>query len=95
MPRPRNSEVDAYAFIKDYLAIQGWIVKNPNRIQTGQVYTQNECLDHPEIKRQLGLERPENVVKATETELYVIEAKRERESRFSKRFPKLKIMLKK
>jgi hypothetical protein len=33
MPRERNSEVDAYAFIKEYLGLQGWIVKNPNRVQ--------------------------------------------------------------
>jgi type I restriction enzyme M protein len=51
MPRERNSEVDAYAFIKEYLGLQGWIVKNPNRVQNGQVYTQTECLDHAEIKR--------------------------------------------
>ncbi len=79
MPRARNSEVDAYAYIKEYLAIQGWIVKNPNRVLNGQVYTQTECLDHTEIKRQLGQERPENIVKISETEFYIIEAKRNKE----------------
>lgn len=77
--KTRNSEVDAYAFIKEYLRIQGWDIKNPNRNLTGQVYTQNECLDHPEIKKQLGLTRPENIAKISESEYYVIEAKRERE----------------
>jgi len=79
MPKHRNSEVDAYTFIKEYLGIQGWVVKNPNRVPNGQVYTQTECLDHPEIKRFLGQDRPENVVKISETDFYVIEAKRNKE----------------
>jgi type I restriction enzyme M protein len=79
MPRQRNSEVDAYAFIKEHLALQGWIVKNPNRIPTGQVWTQTECLDVAEIKRFLGQTHPENIVKVFESELYVIEAKREKD----------------
>jgi len=76
MGRIRTTEVDAYTFIKEYLGIQGWVVKNPNRAPNGQVYTQNECLDHPEIKRFLGQAHPENIVKVSETEFYVIEAKR-------------------
>lgn len=76
MPRPRDSEVDAYAFIKEYLGIQGWNTKNPNRVPSGQVYTQTECLDNAEIKRHLNRAHPENIVRITETELYVIEAKR-------------------
>jgi hypothetical protein len=79
MPRPRDSEVDAYAFIKEYLGIQGWVVKNPNRISNGQVYTQTECLDHPEIKRQLVQLHPENIVKLTDSDFYIIEAKRTKE----------------
>ena len=79
MSRARDSEVDAYAFIKEYLAIGGWIVKNPNRILSGQVYTQTECLDHSEIKRFLGQTHPENIVKISETEFYVIEAKKRKE----------------
>lgn len=79
MPRARNSEVDAYAFIKEHLAIHGWVVKNPNRTMNGQVYTQNECLDNPEIARCLVRDRPENIVKLSETEYYVIEAKRNKE----------------
>ncbi len=42
----------------------------------GQVYTQAECLSHPEIGKYLGKEKPENVVKVTETAFWVIEAKR-------------------
>lgn len=77
--RPRNSEVDAYAFIKEYLGNHGWVVKNPNRVPDGQVYTQTECLDNIEIQKCLGLSRPENIVKITESEYYVIEAKRNKE----------------
>ena len=40
------------------------------------MWTQNECLGHPEIKRLLGLGRPENIIKVSETVLWVIEAKR-------------------
>ena len=79
MTRARNSEVDAYAFIKEYLAIQGWNIKNPNRVHNGQVYTQVECLDHPEIHKIWGQEHPENVVKLSESEFYIIESKRTKE----------------
>lgn len=79
MPRARDSEIDAYSFIKKYLAIQGWVVKNPNRIVSGQVYTQTECLDNEEIQRGLGETRPENIVKISEKIFYVIEAKRHKE----------------
>jgi len=45
-------------------------------VQTGQVWTQNECLSNPELKRLLVLDRPENIVKITEKLLWTIEAKR-------------------
>lgn len=70
------TEVDAYIFIKRSLAALGWDTRNPDRNPLGQVYTQNECLTHVEIRRLLGLERPENIVKVTGTILWVIEAKR-------------------
>ena len=75
--RGQSTEVDAYAFIKVNLREQGWDIRNPARNPQGQVYTQNECLSHPEIRQLLGLERPENIVKISETILWVIEAKRE------------------
>lgn len=75
--KPKNSEVDAYVFIKEQLKIADWDVRNPARHPTGQVYTQSECLSDPEIKRYLGLQKPENIVKITETVYWVIEAKRE------------------
>jgi len=76
MSKPRDTEVDAYIFIKDNLKDLGWDIRNPARVATGQVYTQNECLSHPEIKRLLVLKRPENIIKVTEKVLWVIEAKR-------------------
>lgn len=75
--RPRNSEVDAYLFIRDNLKTLGWDVKNPDRSSTGQVYTQNECLSHPEIQKYLVQEKPENVIKISEKTFWVIEAKRD------------------
>ena len=74
--KKRDSEVDAYAFIKEHLKIQGWIVKNPNRVADGQVYTQTECLDNSFIKEQLWKLHPENMIKLSERELYLIESKR-------------------
>jgi type I restriction enzyme M protein len=55
----------------------GWTVKNPSRHVDGQVYTKNECLTHWEIKKALGQETPENVVKISETKYWIIEAKRD------------------
>lgn len=75
MPRKRTSEVDAYVFIKENLATLGWDTRNPARNPKGQVYTQNECLSHPEIQKFLGQTRPENIIKITETIYWVIEAK--------------------
>lgn len=76
--KTRDSEVHAYGFIRDDLKRLGWDTRNPSRCQSGQVYTQNECLSHPEIKKFLGLDRPENVVKITDDVFWVIEAKSDR-----------------
>jgi type I restriction enzyme M protein len=73
----RATEVDAYEFIKANLRLLNWDVRNPERADAGQVWTQNECLSNPEIKRRLGLDRPENIVRVTERVLWIIEAKRE------------------
>lgn len=73
----KDSEVRAYVFIKENLKALGWDTRNPARHGKGQVYTQAECLQHPEIKRQLDLDRPENIVKVSESVYWVIEAKRE------------------
>lgn len=71
----RDSEVHSYGFIRDNLKDLGWDIRNPGRNPAGQVYTQNECLAHDEIKGCLGLERPENVIKITESVFWIIEAK--------------------
>ncbi len=73
----RNSEVDAYIFIKENLENLGWNIKNPSRSDDGQVYTQGECLSHPELKKGLGQTKPENIVKLSETKFWVIESKKE------------------
>lgn len=74
--RGQSTEVDAYIFIKENLKLMGWDTRNPARTPEGQVYTQNECLSHPEIHHHLGKEKPENIVKVTERVFWVIEAKK-------------------
>jgi hypothetical protein len=76
--QPADTEVEAYGFIRDQLRELGWSVKNPLRHAGGEVWTQGQCLSHPEIKRRLGLTRPENIVKLSETKLWIIEAKSKR-----------------
>ncbi len=79
MPRVRTTEVDAYVFIKEDLKNLGWNPKNPARSKEAQgIYTQGECLDEPRIAEQLGQTKPENIVKISETEFYVIEVKANR-----------------
>lgn len=71
----RVSEVTSYIFIKKELENLGWIAKNPERNADGQVYTQQECLDNPEIRKQLNNTRPEYIIKLSEDQFYIIEAK--------------------
>src|SRR5580658_4757444 len=73
----RATEVDAYIFIKASLRELNWDVRNPFRYSAGRVFTQNECLEDPEIKLHLGADRPENIVKVTESVLWIIESKRD------------------
>lgn len=73
-----RSEVDAYIYIKKQLESLGWNTKNPSTNPAGQVWTQNQCLAHPLIKQAWGAKRPENVVKISEQELWVIEGKADR-----------------
>jgi type I restriction enzyme M protein len=75
--RARSSEVHAYGFIRDDLKERGWDTRNPSRHPSGEVWTQNECLAEPEIAAHLGLDKPENVVKISDSVLWVIEAKNE------------------
>jgi len=71
-----DTEVDAYIFIKEDLKEKGWDTRNPGRSQEGEVFTQNEVFSHKELKKQLGRDKPENVVKLDETHFWPIEAKR-------------------
>jgi type I restriction enzyme M protein len=73
-----DSEVEAYGFIRERLRALGWAVKNPSSGTGGQVWTQNQCFAHEELKQALGLKRPENIVKMSEQYLWVIEAKASR-----------------
>jgi len=76
--KPKNSEVDAYTYIKEELEKLGWNVKNPARVVSGEVYKQNEVLANNEIKKYLVRDMPEAVIKLNEKEYWVIESKRER-----------------
>ena len=79
MPKtPAPTEVEAYVHIRQQLGLLGWVVKNPSLNNGGQVWTQNQCLSHPTIKKGLGATRPENIVKVSEDHLWVIEAKAKR-----------------
>lgn len=75
---PKNSEVDAYSYIKEQLDRLGWVVKNPARINEGEVYKQNEVLANNDIKACLNRDMPEAVVKLNNLEFWVIEAKHEK-----------------
>lgn len=72
---PRNSEFTSYVFIRNDLQRLGWNTRNPSRDARGQVYTQQECLDHPELAAGLGSQRPEYVLKINEESFWVVEAK--------------------
>ena len=72
------SEVDAYIYARKELKELGWDIRNPAKTSHGQVYTQNQCLSHPEIKHWLDKKRPEYLVKVNENILWVIEAKSKR-----------------
>ncbi|MDD4052046.1 MAG: N-6 DNA methylase [candidate division Zixibacteria bacterium] len=76
-PNP-ESEVEAYEFIRRALRDLGWVVRNPSLNTGGQVWTQNQCFAHAEIKASLGGKRPENIIKLTESSVWVIEAKAKR-----------------
>ena len=53
MTKSKDTEVDAYIFIKENLKTIGWDIRNPARNPNGEVYTQNEVFHHPELKKAL------------------------------------------
>jgi len=75
---PKNSEVDAYSYIKNELEKLGWVVKNPARISEGEVYKQNEGLYNLDIKECLIRDMPEAIIKLNEIDLWIIESKRDK-----------------
>jgi len=75
MAKKRISEFTSYVYIKQELGKIGWNTRNPARNLNGEVYTQQECLDHKEIGKYLGRKKPEYVIKLNEDNFYVIEAK--------------------
>ncbi len=76
--RRRVTEKNAYAYINSALKDIGWDTRNPFRHPHGQVYTDNQALEHPDLRKGLVRDRPENVVKLSETKFWVIESKSER-----------------
>lgn len=75
MAKKRVSEFTSYIYIKNELQEIGWNTKNPIRNSDGQVYTQQECHDNDELRKQLNRKKPEYVIKINEDCYYVIEAK--------------------
>jgi len=75
VPPKRSSETHAYGWIKRELKRRGFNTHNPNRDPHGEVYTQHECQGHDELKRGLGGEIPENMVRLGARSFWVIEAK--------------------
>lgn len=73
-----NTEVEAYDHIRRQLKSLGWDLRNPSLRGGGQVWTQNQCLAHPLIKKALHKSRPENIIKISESAVWIIEAKANR-----------------
>lgn len=65
-----RSEVHAYLHIVEELKKKNWKDEN--------IYTQQEGLSIPEIKKYLVLDKPENIVDIGRNTYYIIEAKNER-----------------
>ena len=79
MPKGHITEKNAYAYINSTLKDLGWDTRNPNKHPEAHVYTDNQALGHPELKKGLNKQRPENVVKVTEAKFWVVEAKSSRQ----------------
>lgn len=75
MSKNRVSEFTSYIWIKNELKSVGWNTRHPSRNSEGQLFSQQECHDVEYIKQQLGLKKPEYVIKLSEDQFYVIEAK--------------------
>ncbi len=76
MPKTHDTETDAYAWIRFDLREKGWNTKNPSKHADGEVFTHHEVFGHVELKKFLNRGVPENIVKITESDFWVIEAKK-------------------
>ncbi len=74
---PRNSEFRVYNYINQSLRDIGWDTRNPSKHDGGEVFAQNEALQHPELKKYLGAKKPENVILVENGIFWVVEAKAE------------------
>jgi len=72
----KTSEFRAYPWITKRLKQKGWNTLNPNTNPLGEVWTQQECLEDAQIQAALQAQRPENVIKITSTDFWVVEAKK-------------------
>lgn len=75
-PKPHDTETRAYNFIEQDLSEKGWDTRDPSRQAEGEVYTQNEVYGHEELAKYLDRGVPENVVKLSVEDFWVIEAKK-------------------
>jgi type I restriction enzyme M protein len=73
--KKKDSEYQSYTYIRNEIKDKGWSVTNPNRDPIGQLYTQNECLQNPEIASKWNKAHPEYLIKLSEDAFWVIEAK--------------------
>lgn len=73
--KPHETEVEAYKWIKDRLKALNWDVRNPSKYEGGRVWTQNQYRSDLELRHYLGQKTPENIIKVTESVLWLIEAK--------------------
>lgn len=70
-----SSEFQSYTYIVNSLKQLGWNVRNPNRNADGMVYTQNEALANPVLKKHLNLDRPEYILVPNTKHYIAVEAK--------------------
>lgn len=75
MARRKTSEFRSYPWIIHELKGAGWNTRNPNTTASGEVWTQGEVLNVPSIQAGLGGTKPENTVRVTPDEVWIIEAK--------------------
>jgi len=71
----KTSEYRSYPWIKAKFVASGWNDSNPNTDPRGQIWEQNEALSNLELKKGLGAQKPEFVVRITDNQYWTVEAK--------------------